>query len=215
MQGDSNMNDLKVNGAGYYDPTAYAALSNIQRKEVKGMELYNGDILEYEKSNGSSCEVVILAVHDKYSTIISLSDSDKLPYSVKCRGMRYTDPGMIQYAYNNKLSNYIRSMTDQEYVELMDAVVDSLGYEAKTVEVAKKDDASASVPALSIPASEIEGCALTAGDERKKTEEAPYIAEVYQNIETEELKESLIKVQAERDVYKELYENLFSRMIEK
>lgn len=197
MQGDSDMNDLKVNGAGYYDPTAYAALSNIQRKEDKGMELYNGDILEYEKSNGSLCEVVILAVHDKYSTILSLSDSDKQPYGVKCRGMRYTDPGMIQYAYNNKLSNYIRSMTDYEYAELMDAVVDSLGYEAKTVEVAKKVE----TPALCIP--ESEASTVVAG------------VKPVQEPSVESFSEELTRTKAERDVYKELYENLFGRMIAK
>lgn len=129
MQGDSDMiYGINRNASGYYDPTAYKAITNILKDEDKKMEFYQGDIVEFEK-NGCMAEAVIMKIHESYSTILVLTDK-KGEYSVKCRGIRYTDPGMVQYVFNNRVTGFIRSMSDQEYADILQAVVDSLGYKA-------------------------------------------------------------------------------------
>lgn len=186
------MDELKTNGAGYYDPTAYKALTRVMRKEEKTMKLYNGDIIEFEQSNGMKRIAVILAVHEKFSTVLVLAENDKLPYSVKCQGLKYTDPAMLQYTYNDAFTNLIRSMSDDEFSDIMQAVIDALGYEMPE-NVAKEP-----------PKGTVE-------------EAAPvdYVAKVQYNVEIETLQENLIQAQAERNVYKELYDNLINSMITK
>ena len=147
---------INRNASGYYDPTAYMAFINILKDEDKTMDYIKGDIVTIER-NGFSKEAVILMVHDQYSTILTLSDNDRLPYSVKCKGIKYTDPGMIQYTFNNNIASYIRSLSDDEYAELIQKAVDSLGYEQNTVLAPEQSDSicgSSGKPATADNASE-------------------------------------------------------------
>lgn len=181
------MIDMEVmrNGSGYCDPTAYKAITNCMKGEKKKMELYNGDIFEIEQMNGVIKEAVVLAVHNKFVTVLFLSDNERLPYEVNCRGIKYTHPAMLQYTYNDRFRTFIRKMKDEEFNDLLKAAVESLGYEPS---------------------------------EKEAKKEAPveYVrSENFMIPETEQLKTDLIKVQAERDIYKSLYENLIGNMIER
>lgn len=149
------------------------------------MELYKGDIVDFELNNGLSKEAIILSMHDNYSSILVLSDKAR-SYSVNCRGMKYTDPGMVQYVFNDKITGYIRSMSDQEYADIMQAVVDALGYEAPVKEVVKESEPEFIPPAA--------------------TNDLPF---------DNAIREEMAQLKAERNVYKELYENLISSMIAK
>ena len=51
--------EIKKNGSGYNDPTAYEALKHITKMEEKTMEFYRGDIVEIETKNGNLKEAVI------------------------------------------------------------------------------------------------------------------------------------------------------------
>ena len=195
MQGASDMDyGINRNGSGYYDPTAYKAIKNYMKCEEKRMELYSGDIFKNRLNNGSEKGFVIVSVHDKFSTVLMLSDNENLPFSIKCNGMKYTDPGMLQYVYNDNFTEFVRAMTQPEIDELMKAVIDSLGYEAPVKEVVKEVEVSKE--AAPAPVEFV----------RKGQFMIP---------ETEALKEDLTKAQAERDVYKNLYENLIGSMIAK
>lgn len=46
------MDNIKRNGAGYYDPTAFQAIKNTEKGAKKTMEIYRGDIF-YIKKNKS------------------------------------------------------------------------------------------------------------------------------------------------------------------
>lgn len=179
--------EILRNGSEYKDPTAYNAITNCL-KEGKKMALYKGDIFEIDYPNGETRYAVILAVHTKYATILTVSENDKLPYKVPCRGMKYTDPGMIQYAYNDKFKTFIRSMKEDEFKKLFDAVIKKLGYEPTE---------SKSEP-------------------EKKAETAPveYVRkDQFMIPKMEQLETDLLKTQAERDVYKSLYQELVESLM--
>lgn len=139
------------------------------------MELYNGDIFRVMLKDGREREAVILSTHDNYSTILMLGDDDRQPYAINCNGTKYTNPGMVSYIFNDTIMDFVRSMTNSEYNDLMKSVIDYLGYDMPVKEVVKE------------------------------IKPEPVVSDV-QNIE-------LTKAQAERDVYKNLYENLIKSMI--
>jgi len=179
-------NEIRRNGSGYVDMTAYKAIRSYMKGE-KEMDLYQGDIFTVQFKNGQEREAVILAVHDNFSTILVLGDNDTQPYAVKCNGMKYTNPGMLSYMFNDCFTGFIRSMKNDEYNDLMKAVIDALGYEAPAKEIVKE-----AAPAVN------------------------YVRQGQILIpETEALKADLTKAKAERDIYKSLYDNLISSMIAK
>lgn len=127
---------------------------------------------------------MVLSVHDTYSTVLMLYNNETMPYGVNCLGMKYTEPGMVQYMYHDKFKSFIRSMKDDEFSDLMQAVVDALGYDAL---VAKPE----------------------------KVDEKPNLEPETTNTGVEWFSEELAQAKAERNVYKELYDNLISSMLAK
>ena len=183
--------EIKKNGSGYNDPTAYEALKNIIQMEGKTMEFYRGDIVEIETKNGNLKEAVVLQTHDKYSNILILTDDDRMPYSVNCRGERYANPGMVQYVFNDHVTGFIRSMTDSEYESIMNAVIDSLGY----------------YPQQSVGSEE--------PDPERENDEIKYLQKVIEKErkDADLLKKELAQVQTERTVYKDLYTDILDRVM--
>ena len=120
--------DLKINGECYYDPTAYKAIEHAMRGKEKDIELYNGDIFEVRQTSGMTDTAVILSVHKRFSTALILKDDPALPIKVKGVRIQYVDPAMIGYIFNDKFTSFVRSLDDDEYKEIMQAVVDELGY---------------------------------------------------------------------------------------
>lgn len=171
---------INRNASGYVDPTAYTAIKNII-SEVNKMEIYRGDIFRVKTTNGNEKEIVVLSVHDRYCTVLMLSDNDKLPFAITCNGVKHTDPGQLQYVYNDNLTNYIRSMTKPDFTGLMQAVIDSLGYNAPTNAAAEQNNEVSFIP--------------------------PVADDTLWDNET---LEELIKTRAERDVYKQLCEKFIS-----
>lgn len=175
---------LAINVSGYYDPTAYKAIRKLLKSEEKKMDIYNGDIFEVELNNGVHREVVVLSVHDTYSTVLMLCNNETMPYGVNCLGMKYTEPGMVQYMYHDKFKSFIRSMKDDEFSDLMQAVVDALGYDALVAKPEKVDEKIVLEPDTT-------------------------------NTGVEWFSEELAQAMDERNVYKELYDNLISSMLAK
>lgn len=124
--------DLLRNSEGYYDPTAYNALLKVinHEKEHKTMEKYfKGDLVRARQNNGLEKEYVIIAVHERYCTVLMLAEDDTLPIAIRCNVVKYTDPGMLQFMYTNNILSFIRALTDEEIDNLMKAVFYSLGWE--------------------------------------------------------------------------------------
>ena len=91
--------NLHKNGSGYYDPTAYEAIKNVEREENE-MEIRKGEIWEDEMGNNLRTAVV-LAVHGSYSIVLSFTEKerDRSTVQINAHGMKYTEPGMISYKF--------------------------------------------------------------------------------------------------------------------
>lgn len=102
------MDELKRNGSGYYDPTAYQALKKIEGKE-KEMEIRKGEIWEVEMGNNLRT-VLVLAEHGSYSTVLTFSDEprERRTVQLNAQGMKYTEPGMITYKFNDGFNKFRR-----------------------------------------------------------------------------------------------------------
>lgn len=183
---------LLYNGPGYYDPTAYDAISKICTKKDGGIKLSKGGIYEIGYPNGETKYAAILATHVRYATILVMSENDKLPYKVSCEGVKYTDPGMIQYAYNDRFKTFVGSMEEDEFDNLFNAVIGKLGYEPTK----SKTENELGIEAETSP---IE----YARDGR------------FMVPKTAKLETDLLKVQAERDIYKSLYQELVYKLMSK
>ena len=195
---------LKKNGSGYADPTAYEAIKAVEKEksEDKMMEFYKGDIVEIELKNGSLREAIVLQVHEKYSNILAITDDARMPYKVTCRGEKYVDPGMVQYVFNDRVVNFVRSMTDSEYEAIMDAVIDALGHVPKQL----SGESTATEQKQE-------------NEQEPKQQPQPSVRFVRDGdvmvTETEYLKKELVQARIERNVYKELYEKLIGSMMAK
>lgn len=188
--------DLRKNGSGAYDPTAYKAIRNVIREE-KRMNFYKGDIIEVEAGEGYA-EMLVLQTHEQYATVLKLCENKKLPLAVNCRGLKYADPGMIQYVYNSRVITLIRSLSDEEYEQAMDAVINDLGYGLKTETGNTQRDQGMNEPEEK--------------EEQKKSQETRS-DEMLE--ELEELEKEVVKAEAKAEAYKQMYEELLTRMLSK
>lgn len=110
----------KKNPEGYLDMTAYLA---IKKSEGKKMELFAGDIVEVDVKGGKEIrEFLILAVHERTSSVLMLTDYDDMPMAVHSRTTKYTNPNMVQYIFNNAVVEYVKSISQPELTEIMKKV---------------------------------------------------------------------------------------------
>lgn len=207
------------NGEGYPDPTARAAIRNIEKEERrKNMSnaYYTGDIVEAEEKTGIIGTYAIVATHETYMTALRLAEmrTERVTYEVIAKEKMYTDPGRLVPVYNNKIRGLVRSMSDKE--------TDNLRREVKDALCLNEDD---------FGETEAENLKRRAEDAEKRAREAEEKAERIQEKlddlqdemghiqrenagkknEEDSKKEILIAVQAERNLYKKLYEETLER----
>ena len=108
------------NGSGYADPTAYKALSNIERD--KNMEFKRGEIFEYAVKDDIKKAVVVSAdfrKKDHMLSIIVLTDEPKGSVCVPITtggGIMYADCAMVAFAQHDRFGMYFRTTrNDEEY----------------------------------------------------------------------------------------------------
>lgn len=206
------------NGEGYPDPTAGTAIKNIEKEERrKNMSdtYYTGDIIEAEEKTGRIGTYAIVATHEKYMTALRLAEmrTESVTYEVIAKEKMYTDPGRLMLVYNDKIRGLVRSMSDKE--------TDNLRREVKDALCLNEDD---------FGETEAENLKSRAEDAEKRAREAEEKAERIQEKlddlqkkmeyiqrenagknEEDSKKEMLIAVQAERNLYKKLYEETLER----
>ena len=114
---------MKRNGSGYYDPTAYAAMIGMAKP---------GEI--WETNNGKKL-VLILKNHDhgNFCNCLTLTDKVEDKYCMEVRG-KYTNPGMVQYLYNDYLSSWVTTLTPAEFENVRCAVSNALGLRGREPE---------------------------------------------------------------------------------
>jgi len=191
--------DLRKNGSGCNDPTAYKAITNIEGKEEKPMEICKGEIYEYTQTNGEVRSVLVASSeerkHEKFISMIALCDEPKgkEPVSIVCGKIMYADCNMLSYGTRDRFGKFIRKATDKEMQEIEHGLIKSLGLKTE------KSDESLLQELFDLE------------------QEHNDLKETCKSLENQ-LKEKNgtpidIRPTVERDIYKELYEQLLEKML--
>lgn len=118
---------LYRNGEGYSDPTAANA--------IKGMT-YPGEIYEYKGR-----EVLIIQNQGGYSNILTLSTAPGKDKTIIEVAGRYTTPGKLNYAFNDRLGALVERITVGEFEEVVGEIKASLKFSIcaeSSVEIVKE-----------------------------------------------------------------------------
>lgn len=185
----------------YMDTTPYHALRNIEKGmnmmnktgeiwtvDVNGVERFAVIIKDYENNNFSS-GLLLSDIRNEYKT-----------YDVTTtHGVYCTQVSMLTYFYDNRLIRFDRKLKDDEYAALMGEIASLFGFSAESdklpAEVEKIDqtDDQSLAEDLREDVSALE-TALCAQEEVNRC-----------------MEKKIIRVEAERDVYKDLYMQAVSK----
>lgn len=110
--------ELKLNASGYYDEPCYQTIKNVDAP--KPGEIYiHGDTGKY---------VLVLNCVNGVCAILNLTEQERegrIP--VMARVQMYTNPIMINYTFATTLTQYVKTITDEECLEVKKAVSEALG----------------------------------------------------------------------------------------
>lgn len=234
------MDDLKRNGSGYYDPTAYKAIRKIQNGGVT-MEVYRGDIFYIEdnyRTEGSEQRpgrpalVVSNNTGNYHSDIVSivwLTTAEKKPLPTHCNILsRVPSIAICEQVVTisqNRLGEYVRTATEAEMNEIDRCLMIALGLTGKE----PKEQVVATQGMVDILKMKLAGAERELDDRKEMLEEAQkQINNAHEHIERlltekaalEEKQPALetdpaevIVLKTERDLYKQQYEKMLERLI--
>lgn len=209
--GGGNDRELRRNGSGYYDPTAYKALKNYER-EANHMEYKRGEIFKYNTTGGEH-EILIVSSNERcegyYLNALFLNDNASGNYvQIVCGDLRYVDCDKVSLVTASNMGEYIRTATEAEMLQVDNGIIDSLGLvlsdETDTmeqlIEEKRKNNAKDA---------ELE-------DLRKKLKEAPLRTIITSDgiiMVSDNTAEQIIRLETERDMYKEWFEKLMEKAV--
>lgn len=130
-------NDIKKNGSGYYDPTAFEAIINAGG--VNNMEVYKGDIFYIEKGKtGEKSPAVVVSATEVieetgYAQVAWLTNKEENSSSTHAKVMCMTPSVAIceklSFAYLDRFGEYIRTCTEKEMQDIDNAMLATFGIE--------------------------------------------------------------------------------------
>lgn len=186
-KGEKVDKELFRNGSGYADPTAYKALSNIERDE--DMEYKRGEIFEIEMNNRPDTKKALVVSADfrsgeNYLNVIVLTDEPKgnVNVPIVCEGKMYADCGMVSFITSNRLLRFIRKAREDEMNQIDEGIAKCLGLEMKDVGLPTESIAKIIAPMIAEPSVEV-------------------------------FSEELATAKAEANIYKDLYEKLLAKVM--
>lgn len=202
-----NDRELRRNGSGYYDPTAYKALKNYER-EANHMEYKRGEIFKYNTTGGER-EILIVSSNERcegyYLNALFLNDNASGNYvQVACGDLRYVDCDKVSLVTASNMGEYIRTATESEMLQIDNGIIDSLG-------LVLSDETDATEQLIEEKKKNLEK------DNRIKSLEkalndalrtAPLL-----NAGTNSAAEEIIKLETERDMYKAWFEKLMEKAV--
>lgn len=183
--------ELARNASGYYDETAYKALTNIQKEERMNnkmiIDVKQGDIVEYETMGGNYRIALVVSADfknkGKFISIIALQDEEKSDVCVPIvtrQGIMYADCGLISFTVHDKITDLTKSATGAEMERVLSMIAYCLDIKSETAAEPKIVEKVVEVPVK---------------------EQSPAAG-----------LEELIQARAEAKIYKDLYEKLLTRI---
>ena len=185
--------EIMVNGSGYYDPTAYHAIKNMQEDLAMGTrkDYADGDIVIAKKHNGETEEMLLLRCHEGYATATILRDKPPIENAVMVisRQKMYMDAGRPCYVFYDTITGFVKSVSDEELERVRQKIGEALGIGT----LAAQEEPKATL--------RDEDIMMLKGVMDQLAEKMEPILK-----RTKEMSDSLIIAQAERNVYRELFE---------
>lgn len=109
--------DIRRNGSGYYDETAFKAIS--------GMKPQPGEIWTHKVSDGL---MLVLNRDEHVCVCLKLGEKPAMnKIMVRGKTMMWTNPIMVGYCFDEVLEAYVKTMPDAEFLEVQKAVKKALG----------------------------------------------------------------------------------------
>ena len=202
------MFSMKYNASGNYDGTAYNAMMDMAKP---------GEIWTTSQGN----EVLILKNHGTLCSMLKLlenkpcHDDDRIEGG--SRQLRYTNPCMVAYIFNQGLCEYIKSIPEEQYTQIMQTIADRLNV---TIRVNKEEAPAPELEAMKARAESLyqamekmqvkHACELEKMDAMHKKDTDEIVA-LKQKVE--ELKARAPQADPAGAVYKQLYHELLDRII--
>ena len=170
---------MKRNGSGVYDGTAYKAMMGAPKP---------GEIWTY---NDGEKEVLVIKNHGTHSTVLSLLNEcrNKNCIEITSKALKFTDPRMVQYAFNANMGQFVKALSDEDFDKVLDEIEDALEiniYQAEESEEIKKLKAEVD-------------------SERKLVKE----------LETQLAEAKCAPASPAESIYKRLYDDLIDKLIDK
>jgi len=209
--------ELKRNGSGYYDPTAYKAMTNLIKGEGT-MEMKRGEIFEYNMQNGELKYVLVISSDerksDRFLSIIVLSNEPKgrINAPVVCKKQMYADCCMVSYGYSDRFGCYVRTATEREMQEVEAGIMEALDIKATASNDAFEDTTYCLMRELE---GKLEEANRQIVEGHEHVERLLAENERLRNAEPANDPAEVVKLMTERDTYKHLYEQMLERFIGK
>lgn len=224
-----NNNDIKRNAEGYYDPTAYKAIKNTFDAKVnfRRGEIYyitNGYYKDHGGTENSPGRPAVIVSNDRLNAMLKhvevvylTSRNDRQNehnVAVMCRCPSTALCGEVSTVNKDRLNEYIRTCTAEEMAAIDKALMVGFGISAVTdpganvdaekvkaleAQLAKKDD-------------ELEEAQLQLADAQEFARRLLEEREEACNAITER---TVIELTTERDLYKQQYEMLLNKLIDR
>ena len=125
------MDDLRKNGSGYTDPTAYKAMKNVLKEENGMEELKRGEIWSIERENYTRECLIVQPKRGYYMGIMLCdiipknADPDDL-CEIMSRTLMYADTGKLTYVTAVAPKQYVKTIPDDKMDEVMHKIVKAL-----------------------------------------------------------------------------------------
>ena len=197
--------ELLFNGSGYYDNTAYQAIMNAS-KEVKAMgmrsDYQDGDIVEVMKQNGTVEEFLLLRCHEGYATAAILKERAPSENSVAVisRQKMYLDAGRPCYVFYDVIGQFVKTITESELNRIRKKIGGALGLIIPEDGETKQPD-----PVRTISQEEVKVLAEKFAKMMEPLQAAmDKLQDTFDDVGMTLEKE--IRLEAERDIFKALYE---------
>ena len=118
------MDNIKRNGAGYYDPTAFQAIKNTEKGAKKTMEIYRGDIFYIKKINQDTGRPAVIVSNNDINESQNMVEvaylvekpNESLPThaKVRCHLPSTALCEQVVSVSKDRIDGFIRTCTDEE-----------------------------------------------------------------------------------------------------